>query len=151
MNCPYCGSLNIKVVDSRESREGNLTRRRRECLNCGKRFSTIESIVKLDLQVRKSSGRVEDFDLEKVKKGIMKACDKRSVTLEDVDRLVEKITEDLREINESVIESNYIGDIVMKRLRNFDEIAYLKFSIVYKRYSSVQEFVEDMKREFKLE
>ncbi len=145
MKCPYCNNENIKVIDSRDVKEKNVIRRRRECLNCKKRFSTIESIVKLDIQVKKNNGEIEDFDFNKIKKGIIKACDKRPVTLEDIDLLTNKIIDEIKSINYDIIDSDYIGKIVIKHLKNLDEIAYLRFSLVYKRYDTIKEFLDDMK------
>ncbi len=143
MKCPYCGSNNIRVIDSRDTREG-LIKRRRECIDCGKRFSTIETIIKLDLQVKKSSGKIEDFELEKIKKGLLKACDKRPVTLEEIDNITNRVIERLKEIDDEVISSETIGKVVLEELRKTDEIAFLKFAIVHKKYSSLGEFLNDI-------
>ena len=148
MNCPYCNSNNIKVIDSRESKDGKVIRRRRECLNCGKRFSTVETIVKLDLQVRKNSGEIEDFNINKIKEGLMKACKKRPITLEEIEKTTEQILEELKKTNDDIIETEKIGEVVRKHLKNLDEIAYLRFSLVYKRYNTIEDFFEDMKEEF---
>jgi len=149
MNCPYCNSNNIKVIDSRESKDGRIIRRRRECLNCGKRFSTIETIVKLDLQVRKNSGEVEDFNINKIKDGLMKACKKRPITFEQIENATKQILEELKKTNNDVIDTEVIGEVVRKQLKKLDKIAYLRFSLVYKRYDTINDFFEDMKKEFK--
>jgi transcriptional repressor NrdR len=146
MNCPYCDCVETKVNDSREGKDGSFVKRRRECFHCGKRFSTIEKVLKLDLEVVKSDGRVEEFNLAKIKKSLLKACEKRPVTLEQVEELIDQIMLDLKQVEESSIPTTTVGTIILRRLRHFDEIAFLKFAIVHNNYSSLGEFKEELER-----
>lgn len=144
MKCPYCNSDDTKVSDSRESKDQSSIKRRRECLNCNKRFSTIEKILKLDLEVEKSSGTIEDFNLQKIKRSLMRACEKRPITLEQIEEILTIILEDLKKVDVNPISTLDVGQIVLKSLRNFDEIAYLKFAIVHNNYNSMNEFMGEI-------
>jgi transcriptional repressor NrdR len=144
MNCPYCNHDETKVIDSRESKDGTCIKRRRECLKCEKRFSTTEKIMKLDLEVKKTSGEVEEFNIQKIRKGLLKACEKRPITLEQIDNLVEKILVDIKKVEDSVIPTSDVGKIVLKNLKDMDEIAFLKFAIVHNNYSSMGEFMQEI-------
>lgn len=143
MNCPYCTNQDTKVIDSREIKNGEYTKRRRECLKCFNRFSTIESVIKLDLQVKKTNGTIQDFNIEKIKKGIIKACDKRPVTLEQIDQISNKVFRKLKYQDKQIVESEIIGDVIIKCLQELDEIAYFRFALVYKKYTSIKEFLLD--------
>lgn len=144
MNCPYCNHAETKVSDSRESKDGSSIKRRRECLNCQKRFSTIEKVLKLDLEVQKSTGQIEVFNLPKIRKSLLKACEKRPVTLEQIETIVENILEDLKKVEETVIPTSTVGKIVLKNLKKVDEIAFLKFAIVHKNYDTMNEFINEI-------
>lgn len=144
MNCPYCNNVETKVIDSRESKDGSSIKRRRECEKCEKRFSTVEKVLKLDLDVRKSSGAIEEFNLQKIKNSLLKACEKRPVTLEQIEKVVENIMQDLKEVEGSVIPTRVVGKIVLKNLRSLDEIAFLKYAIVHNDYSTLEEFIGDI-------
>ncbi|MFW5704446.1 MAG: transcriptional regulator NrdR [Nanoarchaeota archaeon] len=144
MNCPYCNYNDTKVIDSRESKDGSSIKRRRECLKCEKRFSTTEKVIKLDLEVQKTNGEVEEFNIGKIKKGILKACEKRPITLEQIDGVVEKILSDLKRISEATIPTSVVGKIVLKNLKDLDEIAFLKFAIVHNNYDSMGEFLKEI-------
>lgn len=144
MNCPYCNHTETKVSDSRESKDGTFIKRRRECLSCEKRFSTIEKVLKLDLEVAKSNGQIEVFNLQKIKKGLLKACEKRPVTLEQIEGIIENILDDLKKVEETVIPTSLVGKIVLKNLKKVDEIAFLKFAIVHKNYESMNEFISEI-------
>lgn len=144
MKCPYCNSDDTKVSDSRESKDGSSIKRRRECLNCNKRFSTIEKILKLDLEVIKANSTIEDFNLQKIKKSLMRACEKRPITLEQIEEILTLILEDLKKVDINPISTLDVGQIVLKNLRQFDEIAYLKFAIVHNNYNSMNEFIGEI-------
>lgn len=144
MNCPYCNFDDTKVVDSRESKDKSSIKRRRECQNCLKRFSTIEKVLKLDLEVKKSNGEVEFFNLAKIKKSLLKACDKRPVTLEQIEEIKTRILEDLKRVNEKPIRTCLVGEIVLKNLKDYDEMAFLKYAIVYNNYSSMTQFIKEI-------
>ena len=144
MNCPYCNHTETKVSDSRESKDGSFIKRRRECLNCQKRFSTIEKVLKLDLEVAKSNGQIEVFNLQKIRKSLLKACEKRPVTLEQIELIIENILDDLKKVEEAIIPTSLVGKIVLKNLKKVDEIAFLKFALVHKNYESMNEFVSEI-------
>ncbi|MFP4402583.1 MAG: transcriptional regulator NrdR [Candidatus Nanoarchaeia archaeon] len=140
MLCPYCGTEELKVVDSRDSKDGENIKRRRECLSCNKRFSTIEKILKLDLEVQKSSGEIEEFNIQKIKKSLLKCCDKRPITLEQIDIITQQVISDLKKERGRVISSTHIGNSVMCQLFSVDKIAFLKYAIVHHNYNSLDEF-----------
>jgi len=146
MNCPYCNREGTKVNDSREGKDGTFVKRRRECQNCGKRFSTIERVLKLDLEIKKSNGGREIFSLGKLKKGILKACEKRPVTLEQIDSVVSKILQDLKDSEDRIISSASLGKVVLKNLKELDEIAFLRFAIVHNNYQTMQEFTKEVSK-----
>ena len=144
MNCPYCNDPEIKVIDSRESKDGSSIKRRRECLSCSKRFSTIEKILKLDLEVEKANGEVEVFNLNKIRKSLLKACEKRPVTLEQIEELIENILRDLKQVEVSLIPTTTVGAIVLQNLKEVDEIAFLRYIIVHNDYQSISEFMNEV-------
>jgi len=144
MNCPYCNNPETKVSDSRESKDGSAIKRRRECSECNKRFSTIEKVLKLDLEVRKSNGSIEEFNLHKIKNSLMKACEKRPITLDQVEDLIYDIMEDLKKVEESQIPTSVVGNVVLKNLKELDEIAFLKYAIVHNNYGSMNEFLKEI-------
>ncbi len=144
MRCPKCTSIDDKVIDSRISREGNTIRRRRECLECGHRFSTTESMVRDGLFVIKRDGRREDFDREKVTHAIRAACHKRPVDLEQIGMVVEDVVDMVEAQYESEIPSKAIGESVMQRLRTIDQVAYVRFASVYKEFRDVSEFMQEI-------
>ncbi len=142
MRCPYCSHEETKVVDKRDA-ETSLTRRRRECLKCEKRFTTYERIES-DLRVIKKDGRREQFEREKIKRGILKACEKRPVSQEQIEGMLDKIEAGLREKG-SEVPSMIIGQQVMKALRKVDEVAYIRFASVHKEFDSAKKFKEEIK------
>lgn len=144
MRCPKCTSIEDKVIDSRISREGNTIRRRRECLECGTRFSTTETMVRDGLFVIKRDGRREDFDREKVVHAIRAACHKRPVDLEQIGMVVEDVVDMVEAQYESEIPSKAIGESVMQRLRTIDQVAYVRFASVYKEFRDVSEFMQEI-------
>ena len=145
MKCPYCGHAETKVVDKRETAEFDVTRRRRECLKCEKRFTTYERIEKVDLSVVKKDGRKEPFDKEKIRKGILRACEKRPVTLEQIDKIVDLIESDLRKLKSTEIKSEKIGEKVIGALKKLDKVAYIRFASVYRSFKDVKDFEKEIK------
>ncbi len=146
MRCPFCGSLEDKVVDSRLVRDGRAIRRRRECLACGRRFTTYEYIEQSPILVIKRDGRREQYQREKLVRGIKEACHKRPVSAEQIEELVDKIEGEIFARGVSEISSLDIGEIVMKYLHTLDEVAYVRFASVYRKFKDIAEF-EDILRE----
>lgn len=144
MRCPKCTSIEDKVIDSRISKEGNTIRRRRECLECGNRFTTTEALVRDGLIVIKRDGRREEFDREKLNHAVRAACHKRPVDIEQITMLVEDVIDVLEARFDSEIPSQAIGDAVMQRLRRVDQVAYVRFASVYKEFRDVGEFVDEI-------
>ena len=145
MRCPNCGSLDTKVLDSRPTEDGYAIRRRRECLNCGFRFTTYERFEVGPILVVKKDGRRERFDREKIKKGVMKACEKRQVSMEDVERLISNVELKLQKEGKLEVESKRIGELVMEELRKLDKVAYVRFASVYRDFRDIDEFLEVIK------
>ena len=145
MKCPYCNSNESSVVDSRDTEE-NTVRRRRECEKCKKRFTSYERIELLDLAVVKKDGSREAFDREKIKKGILKACEKRPVSIDDIDKAVEEIDAILRKKETTEISSKEVGELVIKRLQKLDKVAYIRFASIYKEFADVEQFQEEIKK-----
>lgn len=144
MECPYCNNNETKVIDSRESKDASSIKRRRECLKCLKRFSTIEKVLKLDLEVQKASGEIQEFNLQKIKKSLLKACEKRPITLEQIENIQENILKDLKKVEETIISTSLVGNIVLKNLKEIDEIAFLKYALVHNNYESIKDFMKEM-------
>jgi transcriptional repressor NrdR len=145
MKCPYCFSDDSTVLESRESEEGNVLRRRRECVKCKKRFTTYERIENIDLKVVKKDGRKENFSREKIVAGIRKACEKRPVQAEQIERLVDEIEMRLLNRKSTEISSSDIGRLVLTRLKKLDKVAYLRFASVFLEFGSVEEFRREIK------
>ena len=146
MKCPYCRNTETKVVDKRETGEFDTTRRRRECLKCEKRFTTYERIERVDLSVVKKDGRKEPFDKEKIRNGVLRACEKRPVTLEQIDIIVDSIESDLRKLKSTEIKSEKIGEKVTSALKKLDNVAYIRFASVYKNFKDVNDFKKELKQ-----
>ena len=144
MRCPKCTSIEDKVIDSRISKEGSSIRRRRECLECGHRYSTTEMLVRDGVVVIKRDGRREDFDSEKLVRAIRAACHKRPVDSEQIAMLVEDVMDALETQFEKEIPTSAIGEGVMQRLRTVDQVAYVRFASVYKEFRDVTEFVDEI-------
>ncbi len=144
MRCPKCTSIEDKVIDSRITKEGNTIRRRRECLECGHRYTTIETLVRDGIVVIKRDGRREPFDREKLLHAIRAACHKRPVDLEQITMIVDDVIDALEAQYESEIPSRAIGDEVMRHLRPIDQVAYVRFASVYKEFRDVSEFMEEI-------
>jgi len=144
MICPYCNNDETKVIDSRDSKDGNSIKRRRECLSCEKRFSTVEKLLKLDLEVKKSNGKTEVFSLRKLKNSLLKACEKRNITLEQIDEILELILQDLKQHSNTIIATKVVGRAVLKNLKELDEIAFLRFAIVHNNYLNIKELESEI-------
>ena len=140
MRCPKCGNLDDKVLDSRAAHDGKAIRRRRECLACSYRFTTFEEILKDELSVIKRDGRREDFSRQKLLSGITRACLKRHVTNEQIDRIVDSVVETLQRRDSTDIPSSEIGELVMRALLKLDQFAYVRFASVYQRFEDVEQF-----------
>lgn len=145
MKCRFCQSADSKVVDSRPADDGASIRRRRECINCSKRFTTYEKVEDIPMMVIKKDGRREAFDSEKILMGVRKACEKRPVSALDQDRLVEDVTKDIYNSLEQEISSDTIGELVMNRLKDLDEVAYVRFASVYRQFKDINTFMEELK------
>jgi transcriptional repressor NrdR len=145
MKCPFCGFLNDKVVDSRESKEAESIRRRRECLKCGKRFTTYERIDEIPYMVVKKDGRRERFDRQKVLNGLMRACEKRPVSIGKLEQIVNDTEGFVIDSPERERKTSEIGELIMNRLRKYDHVAYVRFASVYLDFKDVQEFMSELK------
>ncbi len=146
MRCPKCGCQNDKVIDSRASREGATIRRRRECLKCGYRFTTYEEIERGGLFVMKRDGRREEFSKDKLLAGIKKACQKRPISPKVTEDLVERIVNEVTDKYEREVPGEVIGKLVMDGLRQIDEVAYVRFASVYRRFQEATDFVQEVKK-----
>jgi transcriptional regulator NrdR len=144
MKCPYCEHTDTKVLDSRESKDQTSTKRRRECQNCEKRFSTNEKVLKLDLEVKKSNGKIEEFNIQKIKRSLLKACEKRPITLEQIENVLDAVLKDLKKVTEDHIPTDAIGKFVLKNIKDLDEIAFLKYAIVHNNYASMNDFMKEI-------
>ncbi|MCX4313453.1 MAG: transcriptional regulator NrdR [Clostridia bacterium] len=142
MKCIYCGNAESKVVDSRSTDEGNSIRRRRECLQCGKRFTTYEVIESTPVLVVKQDGTRQQFDPIKIKNGVIKACEKRPVAIREIDALVASVEKQVYNSLEQEISTKKIGELVMERLKELDQIAYVRFASVYRDFRDVTSFIE---------
>jgi transcriptional repressor NrdR len=142
MECPYCSNTTSKVTDKRPSVSG--VRRRRECLKCGKRYTTYEKIEKTDLWVIKKDGRREKFSREKLENGVQRAFEKRPVPKEKIDKLIQEIEEYLRKIGKKEVQSKIIGETIMKKIKRLDKVAYIRFASVYRDFKDVKDFKEEL-------
>ena len=146
MRCPYCNFLESKVVDSRRTEDEYAIRRRRECIQCGHRFTTYEKVEKLPLVVVKRNGAREIFDRGKILNGLIRASEKRSISLEDMEALVDEVEKKLRNSMEKEVRTTYIGELVMEHLRDLDEVAYVRFASVYRQFSDVSNFLKELEK-----
>ncbi|MBI3793142.1 MAG: transcriptional repressor NrdR [Nitrospinae bacterium] len=146
MKCPSCSSVENKVIDSRISKEGDVIRRRRECLNCQERFTTHERIEEILPLIIKKDGRREEFSRDKIRHGLEKAFEKLAVSAEQKETLIDNITRYLRGLGEKEIPSSVIGQAVMDELKNIDQVAYVRFASVYRSFRDVSEFMEELTR-----
>lgn len=144
MICPFCKSVKTKVVDKRETGSGVVTRRRRECLECGKRFTTYERVEALDLYIIKKDGRREPYDRQKLSMGILKACEKRPVSQESIKKVVDKIENELRQLKSVEVESTVVGEKMMQELKKLDKVAYIRFASVYREFADITDFQREV-------
>ena len=144
MKCPFCEFHDSKVIDSRAAEEGNSIRRRRECLQCAKRFTTYEMVEDLPLRVVKKDGRRMAFDRSKILNGLMKACEKRPISLEVLEETADKVEKELRNSMEREIPSRLIGEVLMKHLKNLDHVAYVRFASVYREFTDIDNFMQEL-------
>ena len=146
MKCPYCGWQEDKVIDSRSSQEGDAIRRRRECSKCQRRFTTYEHIEQVPLMVIKKDGRRELFDKKRILTGVMKACEKRSVSMDKIEIMIDEIERYLQKNYEKEVKSREIGELLMEKLRDFDEVAYVRFASVYREFKDLSQFMKEVKQ-----
>ena len=146
MKCIYCGCEDSKVIDSRSADEGRTIRRRRECVQCGKRFTTYETIEDTPVLVIKASGMRQAYDPQKIKNGIIKSCEKRPVSLTVIDDMVSAITKQIYNSMEQEISSKKIGEMVMEQLKKVDEVAYVRYASVYRSFKDIPSFMEELKK-----
>jgi transcriptional repressor NrdR len=145
VKCPFCSHIEDKVVDSRESKEGEVIRRRRECLSCGKRFTSYERIDQIPHLVVKKDGRRERFDREKVMAGLLKACEKRPVAVKSLEAIVDKVEAMMHESPEREVAADQIGEFLMDSLRDLDKVAFVRFASVYRDFKDVDQFMATLK------
>ena len=146
MKCPFCGYTESKVIDSRPAEEGATIRRRRECLACGKRFTTFEIIERLPLVVVKRDGSRQSFDKIKLINGMVRACEKRPVSLETLERIADEIEQELQSNLEREIRTVDVGEMVMERLKDIDEVAYVRFASVYRSFKDINTFMDELSK-----
>jgi transcriptional repressor NrdR len=144
MRCPFCQFDESKVIDSRFTETGNSTRRRRECLKCFKRFTTYEQVEELPFMVIKKDGRRELFNRTKLRNGMLKACEKRPIALEKIEQLIDTILQELRNNSENEVDSKTIGEAVANKLRDLDQVAYVRFASVYRQFSDIESFISEL-------
>jgi transcriptional repressor NrdR len=145
MICPFCGHKQDRVIDSRESKEGDVIRRRRECLKCARRFTTYERSDEIPYMVVKRDGRREKFDRQKILEGLLKACEKRPVPMPKLAEVVDEVESKLADNSEREISTTEVGELLMERLRNLDKIAYVRFASVYRDFQDVEAFLVELK------
>jgi transcriptional repressor NrdR len=145
MKCPFCANAENKVIDSRISKDGKAIRRRRECLGCARRFTTYEYVEDILPMVVKKDGRREQFDRQKILNGVKKACEKRPISMEAIDKVVEDVEQACQEMQAEEINSTVVGEKVMNELRGLDGVAYVRFASVYRQFRDVGEFISELK------
>lgn len=144
MRCPFCHAEDSKVIDSRSAEDGNSIRRRRECASCAKRFTTYEVVEQVPLMVIKNDGRRVAFDKNKLLTGIIRSCEKRSISMESIHRLANEIEKELRNTMEREISTRTVGELVMEKLKDFDPVAYVRFASVYRKFTDLNNFKEEL-------
>jgi len=145
MKCPYCSKVNSKVVDSRIARDGDTVRRRRECLSCSRRFTTYERVERLPLVLIKKDGRRERFNRTKVLAGMQKACEKRNISINTLEQFVDELEKELQEMGEKEIPSSVVGELVMRKLHDLDDVAYVRFASVYREFKDINDFMAEVR------
>lgn len=146
MKCPYCGFIDCKVIDSRPTEEGNAIRRRRECLKCEKRFTTYEKLETISLAVIKQDNSRQQYDREKILRGIIRACEKRPISLQQMERVADEIEAELYHSMVKEVSSTEIGEKVMEQLKELDEVAYVRFASVHKQFSDIETFMSELQK-----
>ena len=144
MRCPFCKEPDSRVIDSRAAEEGMTIRRRRECGKCGRRFTTYEVVERLPLMVVKRDGRRAPFSRDKLLTGIIRSCDKRDISMEQITNFVAEIEHEIRNCTEPEVPSEKVGEIVMEHLKDFDEVAYIRFASVYRKFDDITNFIEEL-------
>ena len=145
MKCPFCGFIEDKVIDSRPTDEGSAIRRRRECTKCAKRFTTYEKVESLPLMVIKKDRSRQPFDREKLMNGLLRACEKRPISINDLEKMVEGIETQLHNSLQREVTTEYIGEMVMSKLKTMDEVAYVRFASVYRQFKDINTFMDELK------
>jgi transcriptional repressor NrdR len=145
MRCPFCGHIEDKVVDSREAKDGDSIRRRRECLECGRRFTSYERIDEIPYMVVKKDGKREAFDRNKVLAGLMRACEKRPISMTQLEAIVDEIEKELQDSSDRELATSEVGKIIMRRLKSLDKVAYVRFASVYLEFEDVSAFMTELK------
>ena len=145
MKCPYCAEVDNKVIDSRLSKDGNVIRRRRDCLLCSRRFTTYEHIEEIPIMLVKKDGRREVFNRDKVRMGMIRACEKRNISVNLIEEFIEELERDLKETGEKEIPAREIGKRVMEKLHQLDDVAYVRFASVYREFKDVNDFMSELK------
>ncbi|MCP4681417.1 MAG: transcriptional repressor NrdR [Desulfobacterales bacterium] len=145
MKCPFCGETNNKVIDSRLSKDGNVIRRRRECIDCSRRFTTYEHIEDIPVMIIKKDGRREEFNKDKVRTGMQRACEKRKISMNVIEQFIDDLERDLRETGEKEIPARRIGKKIMEKLHDLDDVAYVRFASVYREFKDVNDFFAELK------
>ncbi len=145
MKCPFCGEIENKVIDSRLSKDASVIRRRRECIVCSRRFTTYEHIEEIPIMIIKKDGRREVFSREKVRSGIQRACEKRNISMNVIEEFIDDLERDLRETGEKEIPASVIGEKIMSKLHELDDVAYVRFASVYREFKDVNDFVSELK------
>lgn len=146
MNCPFCNHHDSKVVDSRPTDEGQSIRRRRECMECGKRFTTYEKLEQVPLIIIKKNGTRESYDRNKILNGILRSCEKRPVSLPTIENIVDEVEKELYNSMDREIKSEYIGEIIMKKLKEIDEVSYVRFASVYRQFADINSFKDELEK-----
>jgi transcriptional repressor NrdR len=146
MKCPYCGETDNKVMDSRLSKDSTVIRRRRECIDCGRRFTTYEHVEEIPVMIIKKDGRREVFNREKVRQGLARACEKRNISVEIIEEFIDNLERDLKEIEEKEISSSIVGEKIMAKLHELDDVAYVRFASVYREFKDVNDFFSELKK-----
>ncbi len=145
MKCPFCGEGNNKVIDSRLGKDGNVIRRRRECIDCSRRFTTYEHVEEIPVMIVKKDGQREHFNREKVRTGMQLACQKCKISMNVIEEFIDNLERDLRETGEKEIPASVIGEKIMAKLHGLDEVAYVRFASVYREFKDVNDFVSELK------
>ncbi|NLX63162.1 MAG: transcriptional regulator NrdR [Clostridiaceae bacterium] len=146
MKCPYCSFDEDKVIDSRPTDEGATIRRRRECLSCHKRYTTYEKVENMPIMVIKKDGSRQPYDRDKVRKGILRACEKRSVSINQIEKILDAIEGQINNSLEREVTSEFIGELVMEKLKELDEVAYVRFASVYRQFKDINTFMEELNK-----